>query len=447
MGAAEMLQPKHTWTSYINHIIADEISLSTKYYDQVIHWLPRREDNGTLLYFIESPNKVVINENDNFPDLTGEKDKRTAVLLNGVLNYDYDIEGLMLKLKPSLARTSRIILVMYNPYLSWLYRIANLLKLRAGPIPTTYITRHDLYNLVKLTGLKIVRTRTVAYFPWKLFGIGDFINHLLSITPILKWLSFSYIATLQPVVAETGRKPSLSCIIPARNERGNIENILARIPDLQCELEIIFVEGNSTDNTWDEIIRVTDKYKNKFNIKAFQQSGIGKGDAVRLGFSKASGELLTILDADLTMPPEFLGRYYNAYCNGLADFINGSRLVYPMEGEAMRFLNRLGNRFFANVLSKVLDTRIGDALCGTKLLAKHDYKRMIAWRNDFGDFDPFGDFELLFAAAVLCLGIVDIPIRYRSRTYGDTNISRFRHGLILLKMTIIGFKRIKLAIR
>jgi glycosyltransferase involved in cell wall biosynthesis len=165
---------------------------------------------------------------------------------------------------------------------------------------------------------------------------------------------------------------------------------------------------------------------------------------VRLGFSQAEGDLLTILDADLTMPPELLGRFYAAYCQGHADFINGSRLVYPMEGNAMRFLNRLGNVFFAKALSWVLDTQIGDSLCGTKLLARHDYERMISWRGDFGDFDPFGDFELIFPAAVLGLGIVDIPIRYRDRTYGSTSISRFRHGFMLLNMTLIGLYRIKL---
>ena len=217
------------------------------------------------------------------------------------------------------------------------------------------------------------------------------------------------------------------------------------MPDLGGPLEIIFVEGHSDDGTWDEIQRVKAKYGRQFQISAYQQTGKGKADAVRLGFSKATGDLLTILDADLTMPPELLPRFTNAYREGRADFINGSRIVYPMEGEAMRFLNRLGNVFFAKALTWVLDTRIGDSLCGTKLVTRHDYARMKAWRDDFGDFDPFGDFELLFPAAILGLGVVDIPIRYRARTYGTTNINRFRHGLLLLRMTLVGFFRIKMA--
>jgi len=168
---------------------------------------------------------------------------------------------------------------------------------------------------------------------------------------------------------------------------------------------------------------------------------------VRLGFANATQQLLVILDADLTIPPEMLRRFYEAYCQGHGDFINGSRLVYPMEGEAMRFLNRLGNIFFAKMLSAILDVRIGDSLCGTKLVTRSDYQRMLAWRSDFGDFDPFGDFELLFPAAVLGLGIVDIPIRYLARTYGATSIQRFRHGLLLFKMTWIGLMRIKMGWR
>ncbi|MBP1635338.1 MAG: glycosyl transferase, family 2, partial [Acidobacteria bacterium] len=178
-------------------------------------------------------------------------------------------------------------------------------------------------------------------------------------------------------------------------------------------------------------------------IVALQQEGRGKADAVRLGFSRASGDLVTILDADLTMPPEDLTRFYDAYCRGMGDFVNGTRLVYPMEGEAMRFLNRLGNVFFAKLLGYVLDSPIGDSLCGTKLLARRDYERFVRWRGDFGDFDPFGDFELLFPAAVLGAGIVNLPVYYRARTYGSTNIRRFRDGAILFRMSMTGLLRIK----
>lgn len=445
MAADSQKLPRNSnWTAYINKLIAREISSLTRYYNCVIQWHPRLNDSGVLLERIESDEKKIILGDDALPDLSNESDKRTAVLLNGNFNHEYDIEKMLNGLKPLLSRTSRLVVVLYNPYLSWLYRLANLIGLRQGPIPTTFITKVDLANLAKICGFNIVRSRGVGFLPWRLFGIGTVINGFLKCVPLIRWLSFSYVVVLQPIIARSGERPSLSCVIPARNERGNIESAVARLIDFPYDLEIIFVEGNSTDKTWEEIIRVREAYQGRVSIQIYQQSGAGKSDAVRLGFSKSKGDLLTILDADLTMPPELLHRFYDAYLCGQADFVNGSRLVYPMEGEAMRFLNQLGNKFFARTLSWVLDTPLGDSLCGTKLMARHDYERMVEWRKDFGDFDPFGDFEMLFPAAVLGLGIIDVPIRYRSRTYGSTNISRFRHGLVLLKMTFIGFRKIKI---
>jgi hypothetical protein len=348
-------------------------------------------------------------------------------------------------LKPRLARTSRVIGVLYNPYLSWLYRLANKTGLRKGEEPSTFVTEMDLRNLARLSGFDLIALRPAVYCPWKLFDLGSLINRMMPAIPVARWLGLVTIAVLRPICVEKpGALPSLTIVIPARNEKGNIENALKRMPDLQTKLEIIFVEGHSNDGTWEEIQRVVGEYSSKFALKAFRQTGKGKADAVRLGFSHATSDLLTILDADLTMPPELLGRFFNAYCAGNADFVNGTRLVYQMEGEAMRFLNLLGNVFFAKALSAVLGIRLGDSLCGTKLVARHDYDRMIRWRKDFGDFDPFGDFELLFPAAILALGLIDIPIRYRARTYGSTSISRFRHGLMLFKMTGIGLFRIKL---
>lgn len=437
----------YQWNYYLNHLIADEISSLTRYYDRVIQWLPRKEDSGLLFKLIQGKNKKTVSKEETFPDLSHERDFRTAILLNGTINHHFDIQGLLMDLKSSLSRGSRILAVAYNPYLSWLYRFASFIGLRKGEIPMTFVTKIDLQNIVKLAGYTIVRIRPVGYFPWFFFGIGHLLNRLMVSIPFLRWLSFAYLVVLRPIIADPSSNYSLSCVIPARNEKGNIENALKRMPKIDGPLEIIFVEGHSTDGTWEEILRVCEKFKDQYQTKCFQQTGKRKSDAVRLGFSKATGDLLTILDADLTMPPEYLNRYYNAYREGLADFINGSRLVYPMEKNAMRFLNRLGNIFFAKMLSWVLDERIGDSLCGTKLFLRSDYSRMVKWREDFGEFDPFGDFELLFPAAMLGLGIIDIPVRYLDRTYGSTNISRFKHGFMLLKMTLIGFFRIRMGAR
>jgi|TARA_B100000315_G_C14487265_1_gene545779 glycosyltransferase involved in cell wall biosynthesis len=315
--------------------------------------------------------------------------------------------------------------------------------IRKGPLPDNFITKNSLKNIAKLTGFECVFIRPVAFCPIKIFGIEKLLNWLAPIIPGIRWLSTAAVIVLRPI--KTGKqRPSLSVIIPARNEKGNIENAVVRLNSLHgIPMEIIFVEGHSHDGTWEEILRVKEKYSQRLKINALKQPGKGKNDAVRTGFAKASCHLLTILDADLTTEPEFLNRFYEAYCSGLADFVNGNRLTLPMDRKAMRPLNRLGNIFFAKALSSLLSINISDSLCGTKLLTKSDYERFNNWREMFGKFDPFGDFELLFPAAVLCLGIIDIPVIYRSRTYGKTNIHRFRDGWMLLKMIIIGLLRIK----
>lgn len=433
------------WRNYVNAFLAGELSTLTRYYDRLIQWLPREDDKGGLLDAVDAPAKETIGRDESFPDLTGENDKRTAILVNGTFNHEYDIQGLLSQLKPKLSRTSRVIAILYNPYLRSLYSLANRLGIRKGELPSTFVTQVDLRSIVKVAGYEIVRSRLAVYCPWRMLGLGNVINRILPLVPLARWFSLTFIVVLRPLGRQS--RLGISCVIPARNERGNIENALKRFPDLGCETEIIFVEGHSNDGTWEEIQRVAALYYGgRFQIQTLQQTGKGKADAVRLGFAHAAQPLLVILDADLSMPPEMLGRFYEAYCQGFGDFINGSRLVYPMAGDAMRFLNRLGNIFFAKMLSRILDVRISDSLCGTKLVKRSDYQRMVAWRRDFGDFDPFGDFELLYPAAVLGMGIVDIPVRYLARTYGETNIQRFRHGLLLLKMTWIGLIRIKLGI-
>jgi glycosyltransferase involved in cell wall biosynthesis len=237
-------------------------------------------------------------------------------------------------------------------------------------------------------------------------------------------------------------EPRVSVIVPARNEGGNIADIFARLPWMGKETELIFVEGHSTDDT---VARIEAEIKTHPERKSrlLHQTGKGKADAVRLGFSAATGDILMILDADLTVPPEDLERFYHALVTGKGDFINGVRLVYPMERRAMRFLNLVGNKFFGLAFSWLLGQPIKDSLCGTKIMWKRDYDLIAANRHYFGDFDPFGDFDLLFGAAKLTLKIVDLPIRYRERTYGTTNIQRWRHGLLLLQMVAFAARRIK----
>ncbi len=430
------------WKRTFYQLIAAEISPLTRYYDRLLQWGRVPGDSGQLFAAIDCPEKQLVDAPD-LPDASADGHRRTAILLFGTINHHFDIESLFAQIRHRISRSTRLVIVAFNPYLQWLYRLALWLRLKSGTMPTTFITGTDLQNICRLSGFEIVRMRPAIYVPWRLLGLGSLINAVMPALPLLRHLSFASVIVLRPLGIASPRRPSISVVVPARNEKGNIAAVVERMPRLENETELIFVEGGSTDGTWEEIQRVIAEYKGPMRISAHKQTGRGKADAVRLGFSQAAGDLLTILDADLTMPPELLTRFVDAYISGKADFVNGSRIVYPMEGDAMRFLNRLGNVFFAKALTWILGVRIGDCLCGTKLLTRPDYERMQRWRADFGDFDPFGDFELLFPAAVLGIGIIDVPIRYRARTYGATNIRRFRHGLMLLWMTLYGFFRIK----
>lgn len=432
---------------YLTSRIASEISAVTRYYDRVVQYRPLPHDDGLLLDRVDCPRKDRLEPEEGLPDLTGERTVRTAILLNGNLNHDFDAQTLLSGLRDRLSRTSRVVVVAYSPYWGGLARIANGLGLRQAPEPTSFLTFTSLASISRLADLEIVRWRYSGFCPLRLLGLGTALNALLPALPGFRRLGLATVVLLRATGLPKDPPRSLSIVVPARNERGNIEPALLRTPDLGVPTEVVFVEGHSSDGTWEEIERVAARTWPNLTVRALRQTGRGKADAARLGLSEATGELLVILDADLTMPPELLGRFVDAWSRGLADFIYGDRLTYPMEGDAMRPLNRLGNVFFAKALGFVVDAKVSDALCGTKLVARHDYERFVRWRKDFGTEDPFGDFELLFPAAVLGLGLLDVPIRYRARTYGSTNIRRFRDGFQLLRLTYAGLCRFRMARR
>jgi glycosyltransferase involved in cell wall biosynthesis len=273
--------------------------------------------------------------------------------------------------------------------------------------------------------------------------VSGFCNRFLANMPLFWKMALTEVLVSRPM-EERKRPEEVTCtvLVPCRNEKGNIEQAILRTPDMGKQMEIIFVEGGSSDGTFEECLRVQKKYSDK-DIIVLRQDGRGKGDAVRKGFAAAKNDVLMILDADLTVPPEDLPKFFQAIVSGKGEFINGSRLVYRMEKEAMRFLNTLGNKFFSRVFTYLFEQKIRDTLCGTKVLWRRDYLKIQEGRKYFGDFDPFGDFDLLFGAAKLNLTIVEVPIRYRERTYGSTQISRFRHGILLIKMAFFGLFKIK----
>jgi len=319
--------------------------------------------------------------------------------------------------------------------------MASMLGLTMPSPERNWLSLCDIADILTLAGYDVVRTDSRQILPLKLLGLGPLVNSVLGRLPLIRSLGIRNYTVARLLPNEPLGLKSISIIIPARNEKGNIAAAISRMPYICEDVEIIFVEGHSSDGTADEIRRVIDANPDK-DIKYFQQEGVGKGDAVRRGFQNARGEVLVIQDADLTAPPEALPRFFHVLNSGKGEFANGSRLVYPMEKEAMRTLNYLANKTFAWILSWLVGQRMTDTLCGTKALLRRDYEKMEKNRDYFGEFDPFGDFDLIFGSTKLNMKFANVPLRYYARNYGTTQISRFRHGWQLLKMVIFAWRKL-----
>ncbi len=365
------------------------------------------------------------------------------IILSDLVNDLWDVQTVFSRIRPLTSPNTRIIINAYSHLWERPLRAAQLLGLATKTLPQNWLTVDDLTDLLFLADFESIRHFPEFLWPFPLMPLATLFNrYLVKIWPF-RYLALTNLIIARPAPSALARPgPSVSVIVPARNEAGNIRGILERIPEIGSGTEVIFVEGHSTDGTYDTIAKLLPEYPGR-NCRLYRQSGRGKGDAVRQGFSEAKGDILMILDADMTVSPEDLPRFYEAIVSGKGEFINGVRLVYPMEKQAMRFLNLVGNKFFSLAFSWLLGQPVKDTLCGAKVLWRKDYLRIADNRSYFGEFDPFGDFDLLFGAAKLNLRIVELPIRYQERTYGTTNIHRFRHGLMLLKMVAFAARKIK----
>jgi SAM-dependent methyltransferase len=370
-----------------------------------------------------------------------------AVVCDRLCHSVLDVQGLLLGLKRRLSPDGRIYLTAFNYMWEVPTRMAEVGGLKR-PAPTAnWLSDSDFRNLFDIAGLEVVRHEDRMLLPVDVPGASDAFNKYLVRVPGMQHLSLYRIYVLRARDGGAGApapaRASVTVVVPARNEAGNVQAAIDRTPVMGTGTELIFVEGGSKDDTWEEIQKGLRRYDGPLKLRAFRQTGKGKGDAVRLGFAHAKGDLLMILDADLTVPPEDLPAFYDVLARGQADYVQGTRLVYPMEAGAMRFFNKLGNMAFSQLFTYLLQQPIRDTLCGTKCLWRKDYERIAAGRSYFGDFDPFGDFDLIFGAARLGLKIAEIPVRYRDRSYGETNISRWKHGVLLLKMSAIAARKIK----
>ena len=371
------------------------------------------------------------------------EEKFDYVLVDGTIGTVDDIQLAFKELHKVCKPETRLIIVYYNYLWEPALKLAETFGMRMKHLLQHWLPLEDISNLLYLNDYEVVKKGYHCLLPVSIPVLSSFFNKFVAKMPFFWKLSLNEVIVARPM--EKRKAPedvTCSVIVPCRNERGNIEDAIKRTPDMGKHTEFIYVEGGSQDGTLEECERVKAAYPDK-DITVLVQDGQGKGDAVRKGFAHAKNDVLMILDADLTVPPEDLPKFFEAISSGKGEFINGSRLVYQMEKEAMRFLNLLGNKFFSKAFTYLLEQRIRDTLCGTKVLWKDDYQKIIAGRKYFGNFDPFGDFDLLFGASKLNLKFAEIPIRYRERTYGTTQISRFRHGILLIKMTLFALKKIK----
>jgi SAM-dependent methyltransferase len=372
-------------------------------------------------------------------DLSGIEGPFDAIILSDLVNDLWDVQRVLEQVRRLCVPSTRIILNFHSGLWQLPLALAQKLDLAIPMLPQNWLTPADARGMLDLAGFETIRSWQEILWPLPLGGLPN--KFVARLWPFREFALSNFIIA-RPQAQPAPSEPSVSVIVPARNESGNIQAIFERTPQMGHRTELVFVEGHSRDDTYAAIEREMAAHPGTA-ARLFHQQGIGKADAVRLGFREAGGDVVMILDADLTVPPEDLPRFYDALRSGKGEFINGVRLVYPMEKQAMQGLNFLGNKFFSVAFSWILGQSVKDTLCGTKALWRTDYEMIAANRSYFGDFDPFGDYDLIFGAAKLNRKIVDLPIRYRERTYGSTNISRWKHGLLLFRMLLFAARRIK----
>jgi len=347
-----------------------------------------------------------------YKDLEKVYRKFNGIILDNVIGDIPDLQNYFEELYEKTSPDTKVLISYHNDIWEPILTLASKIGLRRKVGIQNWLDENDLKNILNLSGFEVISTQ----------------KRFFSLTVIT-------IARPKPHSESNHPKYSVSIIVPVRNEEGNIKKIIPSIPKFGQWQEIIFVEGYSLDKTWE---KVKDEERKRGNVFAVKQKGKGKADAVRLGCKKAKGDILIIYDGDRTVDAKDLPKFYDALSSEIGEFANGCRLVYPMETQAMQTLNKIGNQIFSWLFTWILGQHFKDTLCGTKAFFRKDYLKF-----KHSKADPFGDFDLIFGAIRNNLKVVEIPVRYKGRVYGSTNIHRFRNGLGLLKMTAKAFLEFK----
>jgi Glycosyl transferase family 2/Methyltransferase domain len=356
-----------------------------------------------------------------------------------------DVQKTLMRIQAACDRHTRLLIYSYNHLWEPLVTLAQRLRMKIPQTEQNWLSEKDLIGMLTLSGYEWLRTDRTALLPKYVPLLSAFLNRVVAKLPL-----FGRLCMIEVLVARLIPKPidvsdvSVSVVVPCKNERDNIENAVARTPQLGRLTEIIFCDDKSTDGTMNEIVRMQELHPER-QIRAVEGPGICKSKNVWTGFENATGDILVILDADLTVMPEELPYFIQAITRGTAEFVNGSRLVYPVPKAAMKGANMAGNKVFSAIFSYLLGQRIKDTLCGTKVLWRSDWERIRPMIDSWGTLDRWGDYELLFGAAKLNLRILDQPVHYQERIFGATKMTKvFRNGLIMLLMCVHGFRKLKM---
>ncbi len=402
--------------------------------------------NSLHILNISSKNKIIniesdklfldLNDPNNLPNIEKNK-KYDRILLTDVIENHDDVFTLLARVTDSLSDDGKLIVSSINSRYSLIFKIFEYLKIKDSNKNNSYIHIKKIKNITNGLGLEYQKYYTKQLLPFKLFFIGDIINRTLEVLFFPFNLGIKTYMIFRPLNRD-GRKLSKSIIIPAKNEEGNLKELVSRIPKFD-DTEIIFSYGKSEDNTLKMMNEISDIFSN-FIFKVVIQSETGKANAVWEALEVVENEVIAILDADISVEPETLSDFFNIIEKNSADFVNGTRLVYDMDKKSMRFLNKIGNRFFQYFISKIIKEPLTDSLCGTKVFKKTYIEDLYRWQSIISAKDPFGDFDLIFSAAYSGQKIVELPISYKERRYGTTQISRFKDGYKLLIYLLASFR-------
>jgi len=359
-----------------------------------------------------------------------KKRKMDLIILTDIFELTDDAYSTLKNVKPFLKDEGLLILSSTNPLWYLLINFIEKIGLKEPSKFKSYIKPNKVENILKAANYEKVKNYNRLYIPFRFFGLGPIFNYLMYLfLPFLNFGIRNYLIYTNKTFEN--KKISKSIIVPAKNEEGNLDELLNRIPHFETDYEIIIVCGESSDNTLEKAKSLI-KSRPENIIKVLTQTKNGKANAVWEGLELSDNNAVAILDSDLSVDPEKLTDFFEIIENGHADFVNGTRLIYKMEKGAMQSLNKLGNRFFQFIISKLISVRLTDSLCGTKVFKKENIQNIKKWQNSMKFEDPFCDFDLIFSAAYSSQKIVELPVYYRTRKYGSTNISRFKDGWKLL---------------